>query len=163
MFRVRVLEAVLASLFISGAYAEQFGGKLVAGTSSQPIPKYAFSAGNFSPNYGGSRLTGQAELGMTSPVSLASSAQPYMLVTSSGQTSLSNASSAYGFSGALSVASNDPLRWIDARRAVESYLNKSSYAGEYGLEVKPQLTAPLSTAALLAPTDRLYVAPRGMR
>ena len=152
MFRVRVLGAVLASCFASEAFAQQFVGSLTTTTIAQPIPKYAFSAGSLSPNYGASGLSSQSTFGLASPASLSANAR------SAG----THLQSVYGASGSVSASSNDPMRWTETRRVVDSYLKPASTTSAYGLPAKPT-TAPLSTATLLTPSSGLFVSPRGGR
>ena len=152
MFRVRVLGAVLASCFTSGAFAQQSVGSLTTTTSVQPIPKYVFSAGNLSPNNGGAGVGNQSTFGLMSPASLSAT------VRSAG----TRLPSALGASDSASALSNDPMRWTETRWAVDSYLKPASTASVYGLPTKPTM-APLSTSTLLTPNKSLLVSPRGVR
>lgn len=152
MFRVRLLEAVLASCITSGAFAQQSVGSLTTTAIAQPIPKYAFSAGDLSPNNGGAGVSGPTTLGLVSPAGLSA------IVHSAG-TGLPTLD---GASRSMSATSNDPMRWTETRWAVDSYLKPAATTSVYGLSTK-STTAPLSTATLLTPSGGLFVSPRGAR
>lgn len=161
MFRVRLVGAVVFSFAVSGTYAEQFSSSLTASSSTQPIPGYAFGAGILSPgksSSGASLLSSQAAFDLAAPASLAASTQPLALAVRAGQLPLSASLSSADNSGSLTTLPlNDPMRWTEARRAVDSYL------GGYGSHSPLEFTAPRPTPNLLVPSNGLYVAPQYLR